>query len=400
MLVKLVRFPSCSVFFMLQTPVSTRNSALDLLRATAIFLVFVYHYRIFVSPEQPFGILAQIGWIGVDLFFVLSGYLITAQLLKARAEAGPHSQLSFKAFYLRRALRTWPAFWLVLAVYMLWGDQLGGREPPPLWMFLTFTQNFNLQPGTQFSHAWSLCVEEQFYLILPILVWLACKLGTHKRQFWALVVLAMVSSWVYRFVLWCDYGRADFGQLANYYPWLYYGTLARVEEFIPGMAVAYLQYQYPAVFARITAHGKTLLLLSVALLSALALPVRDGYYQDGFGYLPVMTVFGYTWISWSFGLLLLAALSPSSGLERVKIPGVAKLALWSYSLYLTHKAVGHLGKTYLPLLVEQPAPWLLLLVVSVVSLLVAALLYQLVEQPGMALRQRFDSRLFVTTKPT
>lgn len=377
---------------------SPRHHALDLLRACAIFLVFVYHYRIFVSPEQPFGILAQIGWIGVDLFFVLSGYLITAQLLKARARAGLASQLSFRTFYLRRALRTWPAFWLVLAVYMLWGDQLGGREPPPLWMFLTFTQNYNLQPGTQFSHAWSLCVEEQFYLVLPLLVWLACKVGQHKRQFWALVALAVVSSWVYRFVLWCDYGREDFGQLNQYYPWLYYGTLARVEEFIPGMAVAYLQFQYPALFARLTAYGKGWLVLSLALLALLALPIRDGYYQDGFGYLPVMTVFGYTWISWSFGLLLLAALSPSSGLERVKIPGVAQLALWSYSLYLTHKAVGHLGKTYLPMFIPEPSPWLLLTLVSVVSLLVAALLYRLVEQPAMQLRERFDQRLFVPNR--
>ena len=161
------------------------------------------------------------------------------------------------------------------------------------------------------------------------------------------------------------------------------------------MAVAYLQFQYPALFTRLTAYGKGWLVLSLALLALLALPIRDGYYQDGFGYLPIMTVFGYTWISWSFGLLLLAALSPSSGLERVKIPGVAQLALWSYSLYLTHKAVGHLGKTYLPMYIPEPSPWLLLTLVSLVSLLVAALLYRLVEQPAMQLRERFDPRLFV-----
>ena len=61
-------------------------------------------------------------------------------------------------------------FWLVLAAFALFPAAMGGKPPPPWWRFLTFTQNIGLQPGTAFSHAWSLCVEEQFYLVLPLVL--------------------------------------------------------------------------------------------------------------------------------------------------------------------------------------------------------------------------------------
>ncbi|MDZ7902150.1 MAG: acyltransferase [Rheinheimera sp.] len=92
----------------------SRLQGLDLLRAVAIALVFMYHYMVFVSHEPTFGWLSQIGWVGVDLFFVLSGYLIGNQLFKGLAQ---QQTLSFRRFYWRRAMRTWPVFWLVLALY-------------------------------------------------------------------------------------------------------------------------------------------------------------------------------------------------------------------------------------------------------------------------------------------
>ena len=136
-----------------------RTAGLDTLRAGAIVLVFMYHYMIFVSRRPTFGWASVVGWAGVDLFFVLSGYLIANQLFAGLARGGT---LSVPGFYARRAFRTLPVFWLVLAAYLLLPGALGGRTPPPAWRFLTFTQNLGLQPGTAFSHAWSLCVEEQF----------------------------------------------------------------------------------------------------------------------------------------------------------------------------------------------------------------------------------------------
>lgn len=161
------------------TTTTKRSSGLDTLRALAIALVFVYHYRVFVSGEPNFGWLSEAGWVGVDLFFVLSGYLIANQLFAGAVVGG---RFSLTAFYARRALRTWPAFWVVLAAFFLFPGALGGRQPPPLWTFLTFTQNFGLRPGTAFSHAWSLCIEEQFYLLLPLVFLAALRWGSHRWQ--------------------------------------------------------------------------------------------------------------------------------------------------------------------------------------------------------------------------
>ena len=147
----------------------TRNFAggvgqpgLDLLRAVAVVVVVIYHAGIF-GFRLPHD-LHRFGWVGVDLFFVLSGYLIGGQLLGALASGHP---VVLGRFYARRALRILPASFLVLAVYFFWP---GLREFPqisPFWKFLFSVQNLGLQSGTAFSHAWSLAVEDQFYLLLP-----------------------------------------------------------------------------------------------------------------------------------------------------------------------------------------------------------------------------------------
>lgn len=146
--------------------IEKRNHGLDILHATAITLVFMYHYEIFVSRQPTFGFIGDIGWVGVDLFFVLSGYLIGNQVFTFLAD---QQQFSLKIFYSRRLLRTLPIYLLVLTTYIFIPNFRENLILPSLWKFLTFTQNFNLQAGTAFSHAWSLCVEEQFYLILPIM---------------------------------------------------------------------------------------------------------------------------------------------------------------------------------------------------------------------------------------
>jgi len=105
-------------------------------------------------------------WAGVDLFFVLSGYLIGTQLLRPYARGDRPSYLDF---FLRRTFRVLPAYLVVLLAYFSIPQF---REEPgisPIWRFLTFTQNFGLDASIvgAFSHAWSLCVEEHFYLVLP-----------------------------------------------------------------------------------------------------------------------------------------------------------------------------------------------------------------------------------------
>jgi peptidoglycan/LPS O-acetylase OafA/YrhL len=143
----------------MESSVSDKNrlDGLDTLRAIAIIIVLMYHYKVVVSPENLFGFMSTLGWTGVDLFFVLSGYLIGNQVLSAFAKG---QDFSLKLFYIRRFLRTLPNYYFVLALYFLFPVALGGTATAPLWSFLTFSQNLGLGQGETFTHSWSLCIEE------------------------------------------------------------------------------------------------------------------------------------------------------------------------------------------------------------------------------------------------
>ena len=368
-------------------PQAVRQPGLDTLRALAILLVFAYHYRILVSETDTFGWASAIGWTGVDLFFVLSGYLIAHPLLAGLLRGQP---LSPGRFYLRRALRTLPNFHVLLALYTLFPGEMGGREAPPLWRFLSFTQNIGLAPGTAFSHAWSLCIEEQFYLVLPValLAWFHLPLQPRQRLALAWTVLATLTAAAiaWRSALWLEHGREGGG---GYYPHIYYATLCRVDEFLPGVALALLRHGHPQAWARLTqspAAGRAVFALAVAATLAVLWAMLNFYERPGEGYGYAMTGFGYSLVAWSFGLLVLSALCAGSPLQRLRIPGAASLALWSYALYLTHKPVA-------TVLDRALAPWdlppgVLATLISLACLVAGWLLYRCVEAPVMRWRDR------------
>jgi len=364
---------------MTPTTPTHRASGLDTLRAVAIVLVFMYHYMVFGSREPTFGWASVVGWVGVDLFFVLSGYLIANQLFGGMTRG---QRVSLPRFYARRALRTLPVFWLVLALYFLLPTWMGGRTPPPLWRFLSFTQNLGLQPGTAFSHAWSLCIEEQFYLVLPVVLIAGWRLRATLAHGWALLVALICMGIAARAWLWTVYGPASDG----YYPYIYYATLCRFDEFLPGVAVAMLKNFSPAAWARVTQHGQRVFALGIAAVLTMLTLVYHFYDIDGYGYGFFMTAFGYSLVAMAFSLLVVAALSPGSALHRWRIPGAARLALWSYSIYLSHKAVMHAAPQLIKALAWPAGTQLAITTAG--SLVVGALLYRLVEAPFMAWRDR------------
>ena len=381
------------------TSPTSRNTGLDTLRACAIALVFMYHYDVFVSHQATFGWLSDIGWTGVDLFFVLSGYLIANQLFAGIARG---QVPSLPRFYARRAFRTLPVFWLVLAAFALFPAAMGGRPPPPWWRFLTFTQNIGLQPGTAFSHAWSLCVEEQFYLVLPAVlaagVWIARGRATLTRAHgWALMGALVAVGVVARCLLWQTYGRPADGRGDGYMSWVYFDTLCRFDEFIPGVAVAMLKNFHRPTWDRLMARGGVLTAIgavaTVAMLAAACL-----YYDNGHGWGFFMTAFGYSLIALSFSILVAAALSPTAWVLRWHIPGADKLALWSYSTYLSHKPLAwFLAQQLKPLGVSDGVR---LAVITVACIAMGGLLYKLVEAPFMALRDRLvPSNFLDDTRP-
>lgn len=162
----------------------TRFPALDGIRALAVTLVFILHYGggSHGSPLlRGFNAIRERGWIGVDLFFVLSGFLITGILYDTAAD--PHF---FKLFYIRRSLRIFPAFYLMAIVLLLltpvfgyqwhWGHlpflaylgNVTGSIHPSLYAVVSARSHSD---RVMLTHLWSLCVEEQFYLLWPLVVW-------------------------------------------------------------------------------------------------------------------------------------------------------------------------------------------------------------------------------------
>jgi len=371
----------------------SRNPGLDTLRAVAIALVFMYHYEIFVSGAPTFGWLSDVGWAGVDLFFVLSGYLIANQLFAGVARG---QSLSLPRFYARRALRTLPVFWLVLAAYMLFPAALGGRPPPPWWRFLTFTQNIGLQPGTAFSHAWSLCVEEQFYLVLPAILALGAWFARRRQpgraaltraHGWALMAALVAVGVAARCILWQTYGRPADGRGDGYMAWIYYDTLCRFDEFIPGVAVAMLKNFHRPTWDRLMARGGLLTAIGAVAVAVMMTLAYRIYLIPGYGWGFFMTAFGYSLVACAFAILVMAALSPTARLLRRRIPGAQSLALWSYSTYLSHKPLAYfLAKRLEPLGVSDGAR---LAIITLACVAMGGLLYKLVEAPFMALRDRW-----------
>lgn len=123
---------------------NSRINGLDTLRTIAIALVLMYHYASMISHQDTFGFITKVGWAGVDLFFVLSGYLIGNQIFSAIAQK---KNFSLKTFYIRRLLRTLPNYYFILAMYLLFPLALSGNETASIWQFLTFTQNMDMRPG-------------------------------------------------------------------------------------------------------------------------------------------------------------------------------------------------------------------------------------------------------------
>jgi peptidoglycan/LPS O-acetylase OafA/YrhL len=355
---------------------STRLQGLDTLRACAIVLVLLSHYAGFVSHAPTFGFIGDAGWSGVDLFFVLSGYLIGNQLLAplARGEGW-----SLKTFFARRLLRTLPNYYAVLAIYLLFPHSvIGGREASPLWQFLSFTQNVGLKYGQTFTHSWSLCIEEQFYVVLPLAVLVLARFKAGMRLAWAVLLGAFGFSVAMRAAAWL--GQAQDAFAAE----VYYSTLCRFGELLPGVAIAMLKNFHGAAFARILRHANALLLAGLALTAAALYAVV----MDGFG--PFLTTaMGFPLVAVGYAMLVCAALAPRCLLNRVRVPGAASLALWSYAVYLVHKPVFMALRPQLERLhIDASAPPVVL---AVMALGVAGgwLLYRLVELPFMRLRERW-----------
>jgi peptidoglycan/LPS O-acetylase OafA/YrhL len=356
-----------------------RVHGLDTLRALAVSVVVLHHYVLFVSDAPTFGWVGNIGWVGVDLFFALSGYLIGNQIFAAMKSPGG---FSLRNFYARRLLRTLPNYWVVLALYFLWPAFRGDAPLLPLWKYATFIQNFALEPGSAFSHSWSLAIEEQFYMLLPALALVGAACKGSLRLAWTGIVLAFLAGMLVRADLW-QAMDAHTHKLYFYFKYIYYSSLCRGDELLAGVALALLRNHHPVAWERLTRHGNLM-----GLAGLLACGVAFWFFLDdryGFG----ITVFGFPLMALGFSLLIVAGVAEGSLLRNLRVPGAGPLALWSYAIYLLHKPVCVMAAGWMQDLgygAEHPLTIVALLLLSVLS---GWLLYRLAETPFMRLRERY-----------
>ncbi len=295
---------------------------LDGLRGIAIALVVVFHTGLGVLPG---------GYLGIDLFFVLSGYLITTLLLVEHHRRGG---IDLPGFWGRRFRRLVPALLVVLAAILVFarvvddqpmlhglrGDGLSTLFYVANWHFVltgqSYFQSFALSP---LRHTWSLAVEEQWYLVWPPLLWLLLKVLRSRRQLLAIIVaLAAVSAGWMAWLSGGDLSRA------------YYGTDARAQTLLVGAGLAVFLFRRPVPSARRLFQLRALGLAGATGFAAIVVLGReqaDWMYRGGF---LLVALLGATVVASS----VLVESGPLSWL--LQFPPLRYLGIVSYALYLWH----------------------------------------------------------------
>lgn len=334
-----------------------RLPALDALRGIAILIVLVHHY----VPEQ---FKPPLFWSGVDLFFVLSGFLITDILLKNRDASN-----YYQTFYLRRGARILPLYWLLLLVFVLVTrlepEMLGASSSKhlPFWSYITFTQNFlyaarNFWRDPWLDVTWSLALEEQFYIFLSLSV----RNLNKKHLAWLSVFLILLAP-ILRLV-------TD-APLASYQL-----PLHRADALMLGVLIAIL-WQSPKARVFFHAHKRFFVWALPFFFAGIAYLFRT---EAGIG-LPVPHFF----LAFFYSNLLILAL-----VSLPEKPGPvfgSKIFIWlglrSYGIYLLHKPLRLVFAAFLSGLSVSLDPITSTLLVCVFLGVAAELSFRLIEKPMM-----------------
>lgn len=363
---------------------------LDHLRAFAIIYVLLFHYQLpFFGHPLWLERVAQFGWTGVDLFFVLSGFLISSQLF---ADIRNERVISFRIFFIKRCFRILPAYWFVLLIYFFIPFFREREALPPLWKLLTFMQNFGLDLSTQgtFSHAWSLCVEEHFYFILPLFLIFLVNRKMLKYGYIFLLLL-FASGFIVRYLLW-KYTYSSSLDTTNpvlyWYKCIYYPTYNRLDGLLTGVGIAAIYNFLPATWEKLSRFANVFLTGGMLLLISTFYLFEDTHSHAA-------SVFEFPLVALSYGCIVLAAISPKCILYKLKSRITSWIALLSYGMYLTHKGVIHVTQELLKKFSIDENSAFSMVVSMLMCICAAALLHMIIEEPFMDWRKKIVSQNFL-----
>lgn len=315
----------------LQMPVNAhhnaRNLPLDVLRGVAILLVLFSHS---VSLHEHAGwaeplikILQTGGWTGVDLFFVLSGFLIGGLLFKEISRDGT---IDARRFLVRRALKIWPVYFAFLA-FLIARSVRHAPHPwdgiRPLLPNLIHLQNyFGSSERTPWTHTWSLAVEEHFYIALPVLLLFLCRFGKLSWfPIWAMFIsLACLAMRL-------PHLNQSYVRLRVYTP-----THLRIDSLVFGVLLAYAYHLRPSTLAFVPKAR-------IALVAGGLVLIAPSFYCGLFT--PFAYTIGFTLNYLGYGCILIACVDAREGvlgrlLASPLARAVAFIGFYSYSIYLWH----------------------------------------------------------------
>lgn len=372
----------------------THVPALDGVRGIAILVVLVHNLSIFVGKgsiaDRLWTVVTEAGWIGVELFFVLSGFLITGILLdepaRSSSEEGssPNWTASLKGFYIRRSLRIFPLYYAFLVLYFLVAPLFAPSLARPFaevkwyWVYLSNWSClwWGVLPGL--GHVWSLAVEEQFYLVWPWLV------GGLSRRFFLSICLSIVI---------VAFGaRLGFWAIKIDDAWIYCSTVTRMDALAIGALLA-LGLRSEVWRARIASkRGR----VSIAVVGALLLLMVKTHGMNRHN--PLVQIVGYLLIAVASAALVAYAAWPSPP-RLLAHPVLRFFGRYSYGIYIIHAPLKHLAfDTWKPTieahLESHPVATdvAFILVLTAVTIGVALVSWTVLEKPCLRLKERWAAR--------
>ncbi len=365
-----------------------RIYGLDILRALAIIFVMVGHGNGIISGHIPSWI-QHLMWIdGVSIFFVLSGFLIGNILIKHFHQNGVN-RTSIVDFWLRRWFRTIPTYFIVLGILTIISIFVDGRIPKSLGRYYTFTQNLTtVHPGF-FPEAWSLSVEEWFYLLLPILIFVLTRL-TRPSNYNVLYisVFVIVAIPIFR----CTRAMSEAVETYSQWDTLFRKqVVTRLDSLMYGVAGAWTYNYIPKLWNN---RNKLLFFLGITIL------IMDKFlfmfkHQIGLDFTPYYSIFSFSVFSLGI-LLILPFLSNLKSGNGFIYKILTKISLISYSMYLIHFSI--VLNLLLPVLFKKLINTSVIIsfveyfIFWFVTIALASMLYNLVEIPTTGWRNKISNR--------
>lgn len=336
-----------------------RIPSLDGIRACAVLMVIVFHElngaSVHGGLQTAIARLAYIGHTGVDLFFVLSGFLITGILLRSRG-----SDKFLTNFYVRRFLRIFPLYYAFLIFDFAVGhDSAGSRWP--YWVYLQNVWSTFKIPVSGPGHFWSLAVEEHFYLIWPFLV-MKFEGRKLKATLWIIIVLAALV----RVAL----------IVAGFEPLQF--TLARMDALAIGAMIAVYSIERPLIHLRRYALTGLAIGIPVAMVMFLTLHGEKNFAAQMIRYPLVAGIYGLLII------LITSATQSNLAVRALSMRLPRSIGKYSYAMYVYHITVAHFVSRL------NVAIWLQLATVIVSTYAVGWLSWQVLEGPCNSLKRRFE----------